>query len=122
MKEQAKEIRKILKKEFPNIKFRVRSDIHSVNIRYEDGVPVKQIESHVMKFEKIYRDEVTLEILSGGNSFIFINREYSRESKNKVYSEVDTILKNRNMNFDLSILKKVKFVPLLLRLRTLHIL
>ena len=106
MKEQAKEIRKILKKEFPSIKFRVRSDIQSVNITYKDGVPVKQVENHVMKFEKIYRDEITLEILSGGNSFIFVKREYSKESKDKVYSEVDTILKNRNMNFDLSDLEK----------------
>lgn len=104
MKNKAKEIRQILKKEFPSIKFRVRSNIYSVNITYIDGITVEQVEDHVMRFEKIFRDEKTGEILSGGNSYVFVKREYSKESKDKVHNQVDNIL--NNMNFHLSDLEK----------------
>jgi len=84
MKEQAKEIRKILKREFPTTKFSVRSDVYSVNISYNDSIPAILVEKHVKQFESIDRCEMTGEILSGGNSFIFVRRDVSQQNHDTI--------------------------------------
>jgi len=85
--EKAKEIRKILKKEFPGVKFSVRKSSHcAINISYKDAIPVKFVEEHVRQFESIDRCEASGEILSGGNDFIFVNREISDENQKEVKS------------------------------------
>jgi len=81
--EKAKRIRVILQKEFPQTKFRVRSDRFSlgeaVDIFYTDGPSTKKIGDIAKKFEDIDRDEFG-EILSGGNSFVQVHRTYSEKA------------------------------------------
>jgi hypothetical protein len=83
--EKAKEIRKILKVNFPGVKFSVRKSTHcSIDVSYSDAIPVKQVEEHVRQFESIDRCEVTGEILAGGNDFIFVNREISKDNQETI--------------------------------------
>lgn len=89
LKEKAKEIRKILKGAFPDIKFSVRmSGYSAVYINYFDGVPTEQVEELVNRFKSIDRDEFG-EILAGGNDYIFVNREVSNENRDTVYEIID---------------------------------
>jgi hypothetical protein len=88
-KEKGKEIRKILKKEFPKTKFSVTTK-HSINIKYTDGPSEIFVDELVNEFESYDRDEATGEILSGGNTFVFIKRNYS----DKVLKEVEEFMKN----------------------------
>ena len=78
-KEEAKAIRTILKKKFPKTKFSVktRSGGYSsaVDVRWKDSVPPDVVDEVTRNFEKYERDEATQEILSGGNTFVFTNRE-----------------------------------------------
>jgi hypothetical protein len=88
MKDKAKIIRGILKKEFTGIKFSVKSDYSSVHIRWTDGPSDAFVRSFVKEFEKIDRDSASGEILSGGNDFVFVNRDVS----DKKYAELTDLL------------------------------
>jgi hypothetical protein len=88
MKDKAKIIRGILKKEFTGIKFSVKSDYSSVHIRWTDGPSDAFVNSFVKEFEKIDRDSASGEILSGGNDFVFVNRDVS----DKKYAELTDLL------------------------------
>ena len=90
LKEKAKEIRKVLKKEFPDVKFSVRKSSESaIYVRYNDALPVRFVEEHVRQFENIHYDQYSGEILSGGNDFIFVNREISSENEETARALVD---------------------------------
>jgi len=89
--EKAKRIRKILRQKYPNTNFTVRSDRFSmgeaVDIRYEDGPATNKIEDIAKQFENIDRDE-TGEILSGGNSFVQVHRDYKPETWDKAKQHI----------------------------------
>jgi hypothetical protein len=84
-KEVAKTIRGVLKQKFPKTKFSVRMSRGSaVNVKWSDGPIPSSVEKHIQEYESIHRDEATYEILSGGNLFVFANREVSDANKKKI--------------------------------------
>ncbi len=75
----AKVARSDLKRAFPGTKFSVRCEHYtSINVRYTDGPIAAAVKEVVRKHESIDRGERTGEILSGGNRFVFVNREYTK--------------------------------------------
>ncbi len=90
----AKNIRKQLKKHFPGFKFRVTSDYNSVNIRWEDGPTVKQVEPFVEIFkagsfngmEDIYEfhRSAFCEVY-GGCKYVFCTRDLTEDAKKKAF-------------------------------------
>lgn len=51
----------------------IKIDVHAVRVRAKnESVDLKKIQDAIMKYESYDRDEKTGEILSGGNTFIFI--------------------------------------------------
>lgn len=91
---RSKMIKKALKYLFPDTKFSVRCDQYSlgnsIDISWEDGPPSKVLRNTgvTWQFEKVYRDELTGEILSGGNAFVFDRRRYSPEAREYVKRKV----------------------------------
>lgn len=95
----AKEIRVELKKAFPQIKFTVRSSNfaggNAVDIRYENGVPVKDIEKitdkyqygHFNGMEDIYEYSNNREDIAQAK-YIMVQREISQEIREAVKQEV----------------------------------
>jgi hypothetical protein len=89
VKETAKQIRKELKEKFPFTKFSVRCERSgSINVSWTDFPTEKAVEEVVSKYEQIQRCEVTGEILSGGNLFVFTRQTWSNELKNKIENEM----------------------------------
>ena len=84
--ERAKEIRKELKKEFPGVKFSVRSSRSggSINIHWTDFPTEKAVKEITSKYESIRYDERTHEILCGGNTFVFRTNHWSDEMKETI--------------------------------------
>jgi len=88
--EKAKEIRTILKKEFPGTKFSVRKTSHcAITVSYQDSVPDKLVKKLVKPFESIDWCPVTHEILAGGNDFVFVNREITDKSRKALSAVID---------------------------------
>lgn len=85
---QAKEIRARLKVEFPNIKFSVRTDNYSmgssIRIKWDNAPITAQVRTIAAEFESVSRDEYTGEILSGGNTYVFADREITDEYRAQV--------------------------------------
>jgi hypothetical protein len=80
-KESTAKLRSELKAAFPGIKFSVRMHRRSsVNIEWVDGPTKKEVSAIADQYERVSRCEMTHEILSGGNSFVFCRREYSPET------------------------------------------
>ena len=81
--ERAKIIRQELKQlGYNNKKVSVRCDGGSINVTLKfipNTEQVKEVKKVAEKFEKIHYDEVTGEILSGGNTFVFV--EYPRNEE-----------------------------------------
>jgi Domain of unknown function (DUF3560)/Large polyvalent protein associated domain 29 len=77
--ENAKKIRAELKAAFPGVKFWVTSK-SAIRIHWIDGPTYDAVNSITAKYESISRCEVTGDILSGGNSFVFCSRLYSEAS------------------------------------------
>lgn len=81
--ERAKQLRKELKAQFPTVKFSVKTHNYSmgssINVKWVDGATTAQVQEVTSKFERISRD-TNGEILSGGNSFVMLNRDYSPEA------------------------------------------
>jgi len=51
----------------------VKVDVYSVTVQAKhEAVDLKQLQSTLSKFESYDRDEATGEILSGGNTFVFV--------------------------------------------------
>jgi hypothetical protein len=80
VKDDAKEIRQALKKQFPLTKFSVRSSGYSmgssIRVSWLDGPTKKEIEE-IAKSKKQVSYDSCGEILSGGNQFVFCDRDYS---------------------------------------------
>jgi hypothetical protein len=80
--DRAKKIRQSLKTTFPGVKFSVRSSDYSmgssINISWTDGPTETRVKPIAEQHEEIRRDHFG-EILSGGNRFVFCNRDYSQE-------------------------------------------
>ena len=81
--ERAKNIRQELKQlGYNNKKVSVRCDGGSINVILKfipNTEQVKEVKKVAEKFEKIHYDEATGEILSGGNTFVFV--EYPQNEK-----------------------------------------
>lgn len=89
--ETAKIVRELIKKEFPETKFSVRSKSYSggssIDVDWEDGTSTKKVEALVGKYHgadfdgmidlKTYNDRPY------ANDFIFCQRTYSKESLDK---------------------------------------
>jgi Large polyvalent protein associated domain 29 len=89
VKETAKMIRKELKEKFPFTKFSVRCERSgSINVSWTDFPTEKAVEEVVSKYEQVQRCEVTGEILTGGNLFVFTRQTWSNELKNKIENEM----------------------------------
>jgi len=89
VKETAKQIRKELKEKFPFTKFSVRCERSgSINVSWTDFPTEKAVEEIVSKYEQVQRCEVTGEILSGGNLFVFTRQEWTEEMKKKIVDEM----------------------------------
>lgn len=88
-KETAKKIRQELKEKFPFVKFSVRCGRSgSITVSWTDFPTEKAVEEVVSKYEQVQRCEVTGEILSGGNLFIFTRQEWTEETKKKIVDEM----------------------------------
>jgi hypothetical protein len=78
--EDAKEIRRTLKKQFPLTKFSVRSKSYSmgssIRVSWLDGPTKKEVEAIAQSKKQVSYDSCG-EILSGGNQFVFCDRDYS---------------------------------------------
>lgn len=99
----AKEIRKILKKEFPNTKFSVRADSfsggNSVNIYWTDGPTSNKVDEFVKKFQYGHFDGMTdcYEYSNGREDipqvkFVMTTRKMSDQVR-------DLIVADHNSNF-----------------------
>lgn len=90
--ETAKKIREGLKKEFPKTKFSVRSSSYSmgssVNVYWDNGYTESKVNEFLRNFESISRCEITHEILSGGNRFIFGKRTITDDFASKFFEEL----------------------------------
>ena len=90
--EVAKLIRKELKGVFPNQKFSVRnrggSMSDAIHVSWMDGVALDPVRTKVRKFSRVDHDDVTGEILGGGNTFVFAEREVSEANKKKIEAKI----------------------------------
>lgn len=92
-------IRLELKSKFPDIKFRVQSESYSggdsVRVSYNNGVPTKEIEAVVNKYQYGHFDGMN-DIYEYSNSnddipqtkYLFVNREVSEENKEKIKQQL----------------------------------
>lgn len=78
---RAAQVRASLKAGFPGVKFSVRSDSYSggdsIRIEWTNGPAEEDVKAIAQKFENVSRCRVSGGILSGGNSYIFTERNYS---------------------------------------------
>ena len=85
-------IRKELKGFFPKQKFSVRTGGGSmstaIRVNWQDGVAIDRVRQKLWKFEKIDRDERSGEILGGGNTFIFPERNVSDKNREKIAKKI----------------------------------
>lgn len=105
----AKQIKQILKKEFPSINFSVTSENYaggnSVRINYTDGVPSKQVDKLVAKFQyghfdgmnDIYEFSNTREDIPQAK-FVQVQRDISPEVRQSIKTKIanDFGIKNEN--------------------------
>ena len=91
--EVAKLIRKELKGAFPKQKFSVRNQrggySTAISVRWEDGVAKDKVKPILQRFESIDRCQASGEILGGGNTFIFDEREVSEKNKERVKKKIE---------------------------------
>ena len=75
-------IRQALKEHgYSNRKVGVRYDGYAVWLTIKDlAIDIKEIEQLAKGYESYERDEFTGEILSGGNTFVFVNYAYGLKS------------------------------------------
>lgn len=77
-KERLAAIRKELKEHgYSNRRVGVSYDGYAIRLTIKElAIEMKEIESIAMKYESYSRDERTGEILSGGNTFVFVDYDY----------------------------------------------
>ena len=95
--ETAKEIRRIIKEKFGynSRKVSVRTRSGEINITVKDlSIPVKPIEEEAKKFQSIRRDEITQEILLGGNTYVNVGYDHNliQEAKDARLEEAKSII------------------------------
>lgn len=92
-KEYAKEIREELKVAFPGIKFSVRTQVYSmgsnITVNWTDGPTQTQVSNLIKKYEQVDYDEASGEILSGGNMYIFADRDFSTKNGWMAFRKID---------------------------------
>lgn len=87
----SKELKAKLKAAFPSVKFSVRSDkSRSLTIEWTDGVTVSMVNAISSEYESISRCAYTGEILSGGNRYVSLRRNFSPDSYTAKAAEVYT--------------------------------
>jgi len=90
--EAAKEMRQILKKKFPRVRFSVRCDRYSlgesINVSYENGPATVKVDEIAAQFEDIDRDPVSGEILAGGNRYVHVHRKITEDVQSKIENEI----------------------------------
>jgi hypothetical protein len=74
--EIAKIIRKDLKTAFPGVKFWVTSK-NAIQVKWIDGPTKEAVETIAGKWQSVSKCEVSGEVLSGGNTYVFVDRLYS---------------------------------------------
>jgi hypothetical protein len=95
----AQVIRKILKGQFPEIKFKVKSENYaggdSVNVSYIDGVPVREVEKWIKGFQYGHFDGMTDCYEYSNNvdgrpqtKYLFVNRHISEIRKEEIKNEI----------------------------------
>lgn len=84
---KAQEIRRELKKAFPNTKFSVRSSNYSgggsVTVSWTDFPTVERVQEITKKYQEYQTDYATGEILLGANYFVFEKQTISEELRKK---------------------------------------
>lgn len=92
-------IKYMLKTAFPDTKFSVRtrgeSTSESININWVDGPTEEQVDEATKlrhHFENVSRDDITHEILLGGNTYFFYERSYSPESLERCKNAVNLFM------------------------------
>jgi len=102
-KEKAKEIRALLKKDFGltarDVSVRSTSSIN-LNIKTAKALALREkIKKAVAKFERVFRDHVTGEILAGGNTFVFVSIDWSFHKKltEAIKKELDRVVGSGEM-------------------------
>jgi hypothetical protein len=92
IKEAAKRLRQELKEKFPTTKFSVRVERYSmgeaINVFWTNGTASDKVEEVLKKYEGIDYDEVTGEILCGGNRFAQAHRTVTDDIREKITKEV----------------------------------
>lgn len=90
--ERAKELRKELKKAFPNTKFSVRSNSFSmgssITVSWTDFPSKEAVEDIAWKYRSVRTCEVTGEVLNGGNTYLHLNNSWSDEMKATIKEEL----------------------------------
>lgn len=81
--EVAKLLRKELKLEFPNAKFKVRVDRYSmgeaIDVFWVNGPASIKVDKLLKKYEDIDYDQYTGEILAGGNRYVLGHRQVTED-------------------------------------------
>ena len=92
IKEAAKRLRQELKDKFPETKFSVRIERYSmgeaINVFWTNGTASDKVEEILTKYEDIDRDEVSGEILCGGNRYVHGHRTVTEDIREKIANEV----------------------------------
>lgn len=88
----ANELKAKLKNSFPEFKFSVRSRVYSmgssIDINWIDGPTEEEVKKITNEFESIDYDEYTGEILSGGNRYVMLRRDFSPENEIMIFNQV----------------------------------
>jgi len=92
-------IRQDLKKNFPNIKFRVQSQSYtggnSIRVKYENAIPTEAIENLLAKYQDGHFDGMTDCYNYDKNpenlprtKYLFVEREVSEENREKIKKQI----------------------------------
>ena len=90
IKDQAKEIRKALKAEYPDTKFSVtikRGGLDdAISIKWMDLPSIESVEQITSHYRKVDKCEFSGDILAGGNTYVRTTQELSEEFRNRIDS------------------------------------
>ena len=92
------ELKKELSKKL-NTKFNAfsvtKQSYSTINIDIKTLVPTSAVKEIAKKYQKIYRCEATGDILTGGNTFIFVDYDFRKfELDNSLIAQIEKVLEN----------------------------